>query len=102
MHPAGAGFVERPPRTLQEKHPHSGQEGCCRCGFLEYLRKTLGESGLGRVNSKKPAIEEDTYAVLRITGQDARAAADPLATWRWHDGGWKEGTWQDGVFVPFQ
>ena len=74
MHPAGAGFFG-----------------------------TTGESGLGRVNSKKPAIEEDTYAVLRITSQDATAAADPLATsWWWQDGGWKRGTWQGDVFVPSQ
>ena len=71
MHPAGAGFFG-----------------------------TTGESGLGRVNSKKAAIEEDTYAVLRITGQDATAAADP--SWLWQNGGWKQGTWQGDVFVPFQ
>ena len=69
MHPAGAGFFG-----------------------------TTGESGLGRVNSKKPAIEEDTYAVLRITGQDATAAA--ATSWLWQDGGWKQGTWQGDVFVP--
>jgi hypothetical protein len=75
MHPAGAGFFG-----------------------------TTGESGIGRVNSKKPAIEEDTCAILRLTGQDATAAADPLATWWWwwHNGMWKKGTWQDDVFVPVE
>ena len=73
MHPAGAGFFG-----------------------------TTGESGLGRVNSKKPAIEEDTYAVLRVTGQDTTAAAAPLQTEWWrHNGEWQQGTWQDGLWVKF-
>ena len=62
---------------------------------------TTGESGLGRADSKKPAIEEDTYAVLRMTGQDATAAA-PTSWWWTEEGGWKEGTWQGTVFVAFQ
>ena len=62
------------------------------------LRKTTGESGLGRVNSKKPAIEEDTYAVLRVTGQDTTAAADLSQTeWWWHNGEWQQGTWEQGT-----
>ena len=60
------------------------------------------QSGPGRVKSKELAIEEDAYAILRVTGHNAAAAADsaPGGSWWQEDGTWQQdGTWQEGRWV---